>query len=269
MTNIQPTPTALAFDEDAQVYDHDFGKNPTGILQRQRVHTLLTPFFGQFEAPNILEINCGTGIDAAWLAKFSSNVLCTDISKEMVEKTAAKYVGNTAIRAQQLDINQLDSLDNQFDIIFSNFGGLNCIDTAQLISFLEKSASKLNPNGLLAAVIMPDDCWWERIYHFVKGPFFRTNRRKSKHQIQATVQGHQFPIWYYHPLKVYTLAMPWLDLMQIYPIGIFLPPSHLGKKLKPDGFLVRLLWKLEQFWGEYSSLAGFSDHYLILFRKPA
>lgn len=269
MTNPQPTPTALAFDEDALVYDTDFGKNPTGILQRKRVHTLLTPFFSTLSNPKILELNCGTGIDANWLAQFSSNVLCTDISTEMVLKTAQKNANNPAIRTQQLDFTALNSLTEKVDIIFSNFGGMNCIAPEKLTQLLENAAHKLNENGLLALVLMPDDCWWERLYNFAKGPFFKTNRRKDSGPIHATVQGHQFPIWYYHPLKVFTLGMPWLDLMQIYPIGIFLPPSHLGKKMKPDGLLMRLLWKLEQFWGEYSSLAGFSDHYLILFKKPA
>ncbi|HVQ63229.1 MAG TPA: hypothetical protein VMT78_01770, partial [Terriglobia bacterium] len=61
-----PTPSALAFEAIAGVYDDVFSDSPIGRAQRRAVWNEMDREFR--EGQSILEINCGTGIDALHLA---------------------------------------------------------------------------------------------------------------------------------------------------------------------------------------------------------
>ena len=65
-----------AFDAFASTYDTDFTHTHLGQLLRQRVWRVLAQ---QFHAgQHILELTCGTGEDAVWLAQQGANVTATD-----------------------------------------------------------------------------------------------------------------------------------------------------------------------------------------------
>ena len=51
----------------------------------------------------MLEINCGTGIDADWLAKKGHFVIASDISSKMIEIAKKKYDHSNLI-FKQLDL---------------------------------------------------------------------------------------------------------------------------------------------------------------------
>ena len=77
----------------------------------------------------ILEMNCGTGEDAQWLAARGMQVLATDISPRMIEVSRRKLASapeNQAVQFLTLSWEQLGTLEAEpFDGMLSNFGGLN------------------------------------------------------------------------------------------------------------------------------------------------
>ena len=98
----------------------------------------------------MLEIGCGTGEDACFLAQRGVRVIACDSSSEMTEVTRRKiagyglqeFVSPIAVRAEH--ISNLRTSE-PFDGAFSNFGVLNCVpDLGQLASDL---ASMLNPKA--------------------------------------------------------------------------------------------------------------------------
>lgn len=141
------------FDKAAIFYDNSFTNTGIGKAQRNMVYYQLHEILSENKS-SILEINCGTGEDAIWLANKGFQVTATDISNEMI--AVAKTKSNT-IHFAQADINTIAEQfsGSQFDVIFSNFGGLNCLTTQELHRFFLKTHEILSEKGHLVLVIMP------------------------------------------------------------------------------------------------------------------
>ena len=143
---------------------------------------------------NLLEINCGTGEDALWLAKKGHRVVCTDVSASMLEIVKAK-VSNAKlekkITIQQLDLTKIESWETteKYDIIFSNFAGLNCLNPTELQVTLAELSKLLKPNGQLILVFLGRFCAWETKYFLLKGTWKSAFRRMNKEAVFADVDG--------------------------------------------------------------------------------
>ena len=106
-----------------------------------------------------------------WLKK-DHFVIASDISSKMVEIAKKKY-DQSNLNFKQLDIQTIhtETFKEKFDLLFSNFGGLNCLSKQDLKEFLNNSKSILKSQGMLALVIMPKHCIWEQLYFFLKRGF--------------------------------------------------------------------------------------------------
>lgn len=253
------------FDIHAKNYDNVFTHSSIGMAQRKRVYFFLSEILQTSPALSILELNCGTGEDATYLSKKGHQVLATDISKEMIAESRKK---NPNITFKTLDITSISSetFEQKFDVIFSNFGGLNCLSKEQLKSFLDVSETLLNPNGKTILVIMPKNTLWEQLYFLLKGSFKKAYRRNTSQSIAANVEGVAVPTWYYNPKEIVALASEKLKTISIKPVGIAIPPSYLEsffvKKKRFLGALVKIeSWLSSSFWAKYA------DHYLIILQK--
>ncbi|MEL7222689.1 MAG: methyltransferase domain-containing protein, partial [Bacteroidota bacterium] len=110
------------FDAVADQYDQEFTHTDVGLLQRQLVYQQVEQLLSTYEISRVLELNCGTGEDAVWLAKKGLNVHATDISPKMVAVAQKKGddsdIGQGMLTYQTLDCNQLSALgDRKFDLI--------------------------------------------------------------------------------------------------------------------------------------------------------
>ena len=128
--------TSALFDSAAQYYDEAFTNTEIGKLQRTRVQNYLSSILPN-NSLNILELNCGTGADAIWFAKKGHKVLATDISEKMIQigrVKVEKFNLSDKIIFEQLDINEINEkyFTTKFDLVFSNFGGLNCLTKTEL-----------------------------------------------------------------------------------------------------------------------------------------
>ena len=253
-----------SFDKHAQNYDHTFTFSDIGQAQRKRVNLFLSEIIKDNNL-DILEINCGTGEDAKYLTDKGHKVLATDISSEMIVQAKKKY---PKINFQTLDItsNALAILDTKFDVIFSNFGGLNCLSKEQLAAFLNVSETLLKTNGKAILVIMPKRTLWEQLYFIFKLQPKKAFRRNTQKAVSANVEGVKIPTWYYNPKEVVTLAKEKLKPDIIKPVGIAIPPSYLESFFMKRKGLLNCLIKTES-WLSSSFWAKYADHYLIAFSK--
>src|SRR6187402_1192903 len=151
----------LAFSKQSAHYDVDDLQN--SILKEWRaqvydhVHQFLKP--GQ----RMIELNAGTGLDALHFASCGNHVLATDLSDGMVHEIKQKiqrHSLNERLKVQQLSYDALNNLKTEkFDYVFSNFGGLNCID--DLAKVTAHLPSLLNDGAYVTWVIMPKVSMWE------------------------------------------------------------------------------------------------------------
>lgn len=259
------------FDGVADRYDADFSDTYTGKLQRERVHLFLKDLLAE-KSLNILELNCGTGVDAVWLAKMGHTVLATDLSGGMVAQTLARADREGVmdrVKAQKLGFGEIAAVQGHgpFDMVFSNFGGLNCLDAAGLRQLAMDLGKLVKPGGLFVSVVMPRGCLWERLYFLAKFQWGKAFRRRSKGPVIAPLQDGSFqPTWYYRPKEFAAAFSGDFDLEKQLPVGIALPPSYLdplvAKRPRLLARLVRWEKRLAKPW-----MANAGDHCLMVLKK--
>jgi ubiquinone/menaquinone biosynthesis C-methylase UbiE len=253
------------FDSVAAKYDETFTNTEIGKLQRTRVWDYLSLVLPD-KSINILELNCGTGEDAIWFASKGHKVIATDISQKMIEVTQAKVAKlnlSDNISVEQLNINEIDkiSFPHMFDLVFSNFGGLNCLSGIELTSLSNKIRSLLKPTGKFIAVVMTDFCIIESTYFLLKFRMKEIFRRKELQQVK--LDDVVIDTYYYGPNKFYEYFNAGFLINKVIGIGMLIPPSYLNNFFKSKIAFLKLLNILENILGNNSFSASISDHYLI------
>ena len=239
-----------AFDHIAPGYDRDFTQSETGKLARQHVMDYVEKNIIKGGHLNILELNCGTGEDAIRFHNAGNEVFATDISAEMIR--AAKAKAGTAeekgLTFMQLSFAELPQewMKEKFDLVFSNFGGLNCINEDETVKLFQAVKEILKPRGRFVGVIMPAYCLWEMFYFSLKGQWKKAFRRNKRGPVSIDLQGVPVDTWFYSPKKVKQMAGD-LKIVAIRPVGLILPPSflegffHKRKKLLKTLLILDLL----------------------------
>jgi cyclopropane fatty-acyl-phospholipid synthase-like methyltransferase len=176
-----------AFDSVGTTYDDAFTTTMLGETYRARTQTRLAQFR---VGMRVLELGCGTGEDAVWLAQRGVHVIATDVSLAMLEQTRikARRAGvEHLIETRLLDLNE-PSLDTNecFDGAFSNFGALNCVrDLARVARWL---AARVKPNGLVILVVMGPLCPWEIAAHAMHRDLQGAMRRLRRQGVVAHIR---------------------------------------------------------------------------------
>lgn len=262
--------TQSPFDILAQTYDADFTHSHIGKLQRERVWKILhTLLYKENRLLKILEINCGTGEDALKLAAMGHSVIATDASGVMIakaqEKSYSSGVDRNYIHFMQCSFSELKQnfLKEKFDIVFSNFGGLNCVDEEEIKKLSNDLYSLLSPNGYLVFNIMGRSCLWEILYYSLRGKL-KTAFRRSKTSVNFKINGSSMPVFYYSPQHIKKLFRTKFKTVQTHPVGLFIPPSYLEQQFLKRKRLLNTLNYWETIFGNWSLLSSFADHFCII-----
>ncbi|MDH4093051.1 MAG: methyltransferase domain-containing protein [Cyclobacteriaceae bacterium] len=259
---------AAPFDHIATSMDTVFAPSVIGQLHRKRVWRYMEEITPQLNGMDILELNCGSGEDAALFGHKGFNILATDVSEEMLKVTAQKenrFSMLGKVSSQYLDPDSFDEtvFDKKFDLIFSNFGGLNSIDKPSLQVLLSKIPSILTPGGRFIGVAMSRFCMWETVYLLLKFRFKKAFQRVICKAFVQDGQGTPLTTWLYNPSQIEKWSGTKFNLIRKIPIGFALPPAHLEKNFIKRK---RLLLRLHQ-WSKtverLSFLSGMADYYLI------
>lgn len=255
------------FDIASIKYDTVFTFSNIGKAQRHRVFKYINPILKQGQKLSILELNCGTGADAIQFGNLGHKVIATDLSKGMIE-TAASKPHPINVTFQRQDINTLTAatFHETFDLIFSNFGGLNCLSQNQLQTFLQEASALLKPKGKLILVIMSKNCLWEYLYFSLKRNFKKAKRRNTTKSVMVNVDGVRVNTWYYNPKDIVSLTTESYRLEKIKPIGLAIPPSYFENSILAKHPLLGFFKGIDtvftnKFWARYA------DHFLIEFTK--
>jgi len=257
-----------AFDTIAKGYDASFTHSIIGKAQRLIVWGSLEKTLLDNKELTVLELNCGTGEDALWFAKQGHKVLATDLSESMLDIVRQKIDEedlSSRIQTMKLDITKIrdKNLGERYDLIFSNFGGMNCISPIEMRRIPTALSKLLNAKGRLIMVIMPRYCLWETSYFLTKLNFKKAFRRYNNDGTIAKLNGVEFSTFYYTPNQIKKIFGEIFDVINIKPVGLFIPPSYLEKFFAPKVKAFNILKEMDNIFSNQSALAGFSDHYLI------
>lgn len=216
------------FDPVAYRYDADFTDTPLGRRQRELVHRYLEPLIRP--GMRVLELNCGTGEDAVWMALRGAEVIATDISTEMlnVASQKAQKTGVT-ITVQQLSLEDVGSLEIPpdhpgFDLIFSNFDGLNCLPNLDF--FPEAISHLLRPGGNVMIVFMNPICLCELLGFSLRGRFRMAVQRLRRGDVAAHIGDSYMAQTWFHPIwKMKQAFGKRFRFRTIAAIGLTTPPT--------------------------------------------
>lgn len=126
------------YDRWALIYDHD--SNPLPALEEPVVKRLA----GQVNQSNILDLGCGTGRHAVWLAQAGSRVTAVDFSEGMLTE-ARRKPGAEKVQFIVHDVHQkLPFQDATFDLVIS---GLVLEHIGNLPTFFGEVSRVLKPAG--------------------------------------------------------------------------------------------------------------------------
>ena len=258
------------FDHVAEIYDKSFTHSRIGKLQRGFVMDYMDTILPRDKPLSILELNCGTGEDAVYFAKKGHNVVATDLSDEMirvVKQKIGEYRLEDKITAFSMDIRDILNVDFgvKFDLIFSNFGGLNCLSAQDLGTLSNNLAPLMDKGGRLIAVIMPKNCLWENFYFTAKFEWGKVFRRNTNKMLPVNVGTHDIPTWYFSPEEIRAIFSGDFRKIGQKPIGFTVPPSYMEPFFRNKGKALNVLGNMENSLNRISGLASFSDHFLIDF----
>lgn len=251
------------FDTYAPAYDAHFVKGGVGMAQRTIVHAYLKTILSENKA--VLEINCGTGEDATFISPVCSEILCTDISGEMVRIARDKNALLANCSFKVLAIQEIASIEKKFDLLFSNFGGLNCLNEAEMKNFAKDIGNVIKNDGEMLLVIMGRKCIWERFYFSLRGQRAKARRRLG--MAKAQLPGSTIHVYYHSPAFIVHIFGADFRVIRQQPVGFFIPPSFLEPFFVRHKFLFSIMCLLEKGVRSFGFLSDYSDHYLIHLKR--
>lgn len=253
-----------AFSNQSKHFDSYELNHPILTWMRNRIRNILSTHIPQ--KASILELNSGSGLDAVYFAKNGHSVLATDISPGMIEQIQKKVKSENLtdfIEIKQAPFEQLClDLNQQFDFVFSNFGGLNC--TNKLKDVVNGFKANVKAKGHISLIIMPKYCPWELIYS-LRFAFKFAFRRLRKHAI-GKIEGIEFTTYYYSKNQVIDAFGPDFKCIELIGLASLSFPPFMEKYARRYPKLYRLLCSLETKVAGHLPFNRFCDHYIITFQ---
>ena len=261
------TLAGAAFDALAERYDELFTHSFTGRAQRDVVWEVVDGIFR--EGDKILELNCGTGEDAAHLAQQGISVVACDASPRMIEKSQQKLANQAPAATASFHLLPTERIAEiqfraPFDGLFSNFSGLNCV--ADLRDMADQAAFLLRPDARMVLCMSTRFCIWEVLVYLLQGRW-TTAARRWKGAIRASVGGNSIAIRYRTITELRELFSPWFELESKVAVGLAIPPSYLEGWCRRHTFLFRALVRIDRVFRSWPIFRGLGDHVLLVFRR--
>jgi len=265
------TPVSLAFDELAPRYDREWTDSTIGRLQRKAVWRLLDSVF--MPGDRILDLGCGTGVDAVYLARRGMTVQAIDVSAAMVaiaQRRAHDEGLSSSVSAQVLGIEDLEFVQvfGGFDGVLSNFSPLNCV--ADLRPVAAQLRRLVRPGGKLVFCMMTRFCLWETFSYLWRGRLRKATRRWRGDRSEARVgPSETFPVYYWPERDIVSALAPGFHLIRKEGAGIFVPPSHMGPVMGRYTRLLNALAYLDGIVARWPGLRSMGDHSLLVFERSS
>lgn len=249
------------FERQAPRYD-DVARSALGRALRTRVHRVVEPLVRADSS--VLDLGCGTGIDAAWLASRVGSVLAVDPSPAMVGRAAERCgsLSNVTVRRGDVDApNDLLAGSGPHDLVLANFGVVNCIDDWD--RFGARLRDLLVAGGHAVIVTMPRWCPVELAVGIVS-----MNRSLLRRRVgRSDYEGRSVR---YASARTFARHMaPALELVACESLGLALPPFEQRGLVENRPRLLATLAAADRALAGPGGWLGVGDHQIAVFRRAS
>lgn len=258
------------FDAVAERYDEGFTFSKIGQAQRSAVWRELARTF--HAGDRVLEIGCGTGVDACFLADRGVRVVACDSSSAMIE-VAARRVRETGADNVDLRVLAAENLaeieqEGPFDGVFSNFGALNCVEDLNAVG--QDLGRLLKPGGTALLCFLGPSCIWEVVWYLLKAKPRKAFRRwRSAGTTAELAPESRIQVRYYGVRSMARIFAPSLRLRSWRGIGLLVPPSYVELFAKRLPALLQLAEWADSLLTRCPVIRAGSDHILVKLERVA
>jgi ubiquinone/menaquinone biosynthesis C-methylase UbiE len=257
------------FDSIASTYDETFSASPVGRAQRGSVWNEITRAF--HPGQHILEINCGTGIDAVHMSLQGIHVEACDSSIGMIklaEQRASTFGEHLSVRFRCLPIEKMGELDPErtFDGALSNFSGLNCVE--DLDAVVRNLACLVKTRGRIVVCIFGTFCLWEILWYLSKGNIHKAFRRVRHRYVDVTLApATPVRVRYWSVANMKRVFAPCFQLKRMRGVGVIVPPSYAASLAGRFPRLFRLATVVDPWLGGCPIVRLMADHVVLTFER--
>lgn len=233
----------------------------------------------------VLDIGCGTGTDALFLAGRGVAVTGIDVSPAMVEILREKAAqpgaqasspapglagqrsvpyGQGLLDARVMDLAEIASLESGgFDGVVSAFAGLST--TPDLTPFARDAARLLRPGGRMVVHMLGRLSLWERLGALQRGGWQAARMVGAAREREFTIGGTSVRHYLYLPHDAYRRFFePHFVLTDTFSLGCLRPPHTVRRVPLP---LAKALGKLEPVLGRRRPFLNWGRFFILEMTK--
>jgi SAM-dependent methyltransferase len=279
--------TSAPFDAAARGYDAAFSDRLLGRLLRGLLHESLErwlPRQGQ-----LVELGCGTGVDALWMAQRGAHVLATDVSEVMLAQTRDRAAAaGVALSLAQLslaaphdavwadpagaptwpkrDESGLDAaLTGSVDGVWSSFGPLNCVDDRRPLG--DALRRWLRPGAHAVLVPMAPLCPWDWLWYGAQLRPRAALRRLQQRPVAQLPGGGELALSYPSLRRLDEELGAGLRRVETRALGALLPISEAAGLVDRAPRLFTALAAIEREVGHLRALTWLTDHVVVVYER--
>jgi len=260
--------TRDAFDSVAADYDGPRGNNALIQDMRSEMWRTLDATFAP--ESRLIDLGCGTGLDAVRMARVGHHVTATDWSQRMVERTRERAEREQlADRVQTIAVgaHELFRVDGQaqFDGAYSNLGALNCVPN--LAEMAAQCARLLKPRAALVFSVIGRVCPWEIGYYALRRNWARLKVRFAATMVPVSMNKQVVWTRYYTPREFYGAFQRQFALEHWRGLCVLAPPPYMTQMKEKHLRLYERLWRLDRRAAGWPMLRNMGDHFVIVMTK--
>jgi ubiquinone/menaquinone biosynthesis C-methylase UbiE len=260
--------TRSAFDSVAADYDGPRGNNDMIQDMRNEVWRWLDATYAA--GSQLIDLGCGTGLDAIRMARVGHQVTATDWSPQMVARTADRAEREglaNLVQAITVGAHELHRLGpaGTYDGAYSNLGPLNCVPDLGEVS--KECARLLRPGGKLVFTVIGRVCPWEIAHYLRRGRMARATVRFARKVVPVGMNNHVIWTRYYTPREFYRAFKGDFALEHYRGLCVFAPPPYLTWMRNKYPRCHEWLWRIDRRTASWPMLRSIGDHFLIAMRK--
>lgn len=246
MISVQKT----GFDKIASRYDALWSDTAVGTAQRFAVWSRVDRVFkkGDF----VLDLGCGTGLDALHFQTRDVRVYGIDSSPEMVEIARKRGIPASCCAIQDMQYSEVF-----FDGVISNFGALNCLES--LSSIARSLGQMVRAGGHLALCFLGKVCAWEVAYYLLTGRVCKALRR-----LRGSADSSIGKVFYPSSAEITSAFRGDFRPIESCGIGLCVPPSYVKFF---NRWQIEKLSLLDQHLMHVPVLRALADHRLYIFER--
>jgi ubiquinone/menaquinone biosynthesis C-methylase UbiE len=260
--------TRDAFDSVAGDYDGPRGNNDSIRDMRSEMWRWLDATFSP--GSRLVDLGCGTGLDAIRMAQIGHHITATDWSPQMVRRTsdrAEREHLTDRVQAIAVGAHELHRLvgEDAYDGAYSNLGPLNCVPDLAEVS--RECARLVKPGGVLVFTVIGRICPWEIAHYLRKRRWARAKVRFARNVVPVSMNKHTIWTHYYGPREFHRAFESQFTLEHFRGLCVFAPPPYLTWIREKYPRWHDRLWRLDRRVAGWPVIRAMGDHFLIVMRK--